>query len=112
MKNEFGACLDKNGYAPGIVTFDTDCCFCAEGRTKSWTGMNALAGRCAKRASVLGFGFRCAITDAMNTGRMRYTEIENQGRIASRQHRKRRCRNTGGAKKILSANFTKTICDL
>lgn len=27
MKNEFGACLDKNGYAPGIVTFDTDCCF-------------------------------------------------------------------------------------
>ena len=45
-------------------------------------------------------------------GRMQYTETERQGFIASRQHRKRRCRNTDGAKKILSANFTKTICDL
>lgn len=32
MKNEFGACLDKNGYAPGIVTFDTDCCFLCGGQ--------------------------------------------------------------------------------
>lgn len=35
--------------------------------------MNALEERCAKRANALGFGFRCAITDATNTGRMRYT---------------------------------------
>ena len=33
---------------------------------KSLTGMNALAERCAKRANALGFGFRCAITGAMN----------------------------------------------
>ena len=100
MKN-----LDKNGYAPSIVTFDTNCCFLCGGQDEKLDRHECFGGAMREKSKRLGLWVPLCHNRCHEYG-------PNAVRIASRQHRKRRCRNTDGAKKILSANFTKTICDL
>ena len=54
MKNEFGACLDKNGYAPGIVTFDTDCCFLCGGQDEKLDRHECFGGAMREKSKRLG----------------------------------------------------------
>lgn len=54
MKNEFGACLDKNGYAPSIVTFDTDCCFLCGGQDEKLDRHECFGGAMREKSKRLG----------------------------------------------------------
>lgn len=54
MKNEFGACLDKNGYAPSIVTFDTDCCFLCDGQDEKLDRHECFGGAMREKSKRLG----------------------------------------------------------
>lgn len=107
MKN-----LDKNGYAPSIVTFDTNCCFLCGGQDEKLDRHECFGGAMREKSKRLGLWVPLCHNRCHEYGPNAVHSNRESRTYCQQAAQKRRCRNTDGAKKILSANFTKTICDL
>lgn len=54
MKNEYGVQLDRNGYAPSIVTFDTGRCFLCEAQDERLDRHECFGGALRDKSKQLG----------------------------------------------------------
>lgn len=54
MKNEYGVQLDRNGYAPSIVTFDTERCFLCEAQDEKLDRHECFGGAMRDKSKQLG----------------------------------------------------------
>lgn len=64
MKNEWGAELDRNGYAPSIVQADTSKCFLCQRSGVKLDRHEIFGNAMRSKASAWAFGFPCATRHA------------------------------------------------